>query len=235
MTSQPDAALQALIRDFGLLSTANVSDGLDRLGLKGAPHGIHPLWDGCRKIVGPAATMLLVPVGEAAESPVLGTLEAVKAGDPGDILIIDQGGRMDVNSYGGVAGFTTRHFGLIGCVIDGVTRDIDEYKELGLPVYGRGRIQQSIRNRCAFAGHSVEVQLSGVPVRPKDIVMADDNGVVVVPHDRAAEVLEFSTLFKRIEDAVVAEVRRGADPTEAHRQVRYDMMTGAGYADTAAS
>ena len=227
--------LDEMIAQYRLLSTANVSDGLDKMEIEGTPFGIGPLWDSCGKIVGPAATLKLVPVGEAEESPVLGTLEAVKIGHAGDILVIDQGGRMDVNSYGGVAGFTPRHFGLIGCVIDGVTRDIDKYKDLGLPVYGRGRIQQSIRNRCAFAGHSVEVQLSGVPVRPKDIVMADDNGVVVVPRDRAAEVLEFATLFKRIEDAVVAEVRRGADPTEAHRQVRYDMMTGAGHADTAAS
>ena len=133
-----------LIAQYRMLSTANVSDGLDRLGIKGAPHGIGPLWDACPKIVGPAATLKLVPVGQAEESPVLGTLEAVKRGRPGDVLVIDQAGRMDVNSYGGVAGFTTRHFGLAGCVIDGVTRDIDEYKQLNLPVYGRGFIQQSI-------------------------------------------------------------------------------------------
>jgi 4-hydroxy-4-methyl-2-oxoglutarate aldolase len=144
-----------LIAEYRMLSTANVSDGLDRLGIKGCPHGIGPLWDACAKIVGPAVTLKLVPVGEADESPVLGTLEAVKLGRAGDVLVIDQGGRMDVNSYGGVAGFTTRHFGLIGCVIDGVTRDIDEFKQLNLPVYGRGFIQQSIRNRCASAGYGI--------------------------------------------------------------------------------
>ena len=152
-----DADLKGLIEGFRRLSTANVSDGLDRAGIAGAPHGIGPLWDSCGKIVGPAATLKLVPVGEADESPVLGTLEAVKLGNAGDVLVIDQGGRMDVNSYGGVAGFTTRHFGLVGTVIDGVTRDIDEYKELNLPVYGRGFIQQSIRNRCACAGYGISV------------------------------------------------------------------------------
>ena len=148
-----DADLKGLIEGYRRLSTANVSDGLDRAGIAGAPHGIGPLWDACGKIVGPAATLKLVPAGEADESPVLGTLEAVKRGNPGDVLVIDQGGRTDVNSYGGVAGFTTRHFGLVGTVIDGVTRDIDEYKALNLPVYGRGFIQQSIRNRCACAGY----------------------------------------------------------------------------------
>jgi regulator of RNase E activity RraA len=218
-----------LIAQYRMLSTANVSDGLDRLNIKGAPHGIGPLWDACPKIVGPAATLKLVPVGEASESPVLGTLEAVKRGHPGDVLVIDQGGRMDVNSYGGVAGFTTRHFGLVGCVIDGVTRDIDEYKQLNLPVYGKGFIQQSIRNRCACAGYEIEVQLGGVPVRPGDLIMADENGVCVVPQAKMAEVLEFARLFKSIEDTVVEAVRGGADPVEAHQRVRYDMMTKAGY------
>lgn len=223
-----DADLRGLIEGFRRLSTANVSDGLDRAGIAGAPHGIGPLWDSCGKIVGPAATLKLVPVGEAGESPVLGTLEAVKLGNPGDVLVIDQGGRMDVNSYGGVAGFTTRHFGLVGTVIDGVTRDIDEYKELNLPVYGRGFIQQSIRNRCACAGYGISVRLGGVTVDPGDIIVADENGVCVVPLAQAAEVLEHATLFKNIEEGIIEAVRQGVDPVEAHDRVRYDMMTKAG-------
>ena len=224
-----DAALKTMIAEYRLLSTANVSDGLDRLGIDGQPLGIDPLWDNCAKIVGPAATLKLVPVGEADESPVLGTLEAVKRGHPGDILVIDQGGVMDINSYGGVAGFTTRQFGLVGCVIDGVTRDIDEYKQLGLPVYGKGRITKSIRNRCACAGYAIPVQLGGVPVHPGDLIFADDNGVCVIPKQHIAEVLKFAKLFKTVEDTIVEEVRKGVDPVEAHDKVRYDLMTKQGY------
>ena len=222
------ADLKGMVDGYRRLSTANVSDGLDRAGIAGAPHGIGPLWDGCGKIVGPAATLKLVPAGEADESPVLGTLEAVKRGNPGDVLVIDQGGRMHVNSYGGVAGFTTRQFGLVGTVIDGVTRDIDEYKTLNLPVYGRGFIQQSIRNRCACAGYGIGVRLGGVTVEPGDIIVADENGVCVVPQSRASEVLAYSTLFKSIEEGIIEAVRQGVDPVEAHDSVRYDMMTKAG-------
>lgn len=222
-------ALRSMIAEYRMLSTANVSDGLDRLGIAGAPHGIAPLWDACARMVGPAATLKLVPLGQASESPVLGTLEAIKRGHPGDVLVIDQGGRMDVNSYGGVAGFTTRHFGLVGCVIDGVTRDIDEFKQLNLPVYGRGPIQQSIRNRCACAGYGIEVMFGGVPVRPGDLIVADENGVCIVPQQQMAEVLQFAKLFKSIEDHVIEAVRSGVDPVLAHDRVRYDMMTRAGY------
>lgn len=220
-----DAKLKDMISAYRMVSTANVSDGLDRIGVNGQPLGIGPLWDNCPKIVGPAATLKLVPVGEAEESPVLGTLEAVKRGRPGDVLVIDQGGVTDINSYGGVAGFTTRQYGLVGCVIDGVTRDVDEYKQLNLPVYAKGRITKSIRNRCACGGYGIEVQLGGVPVRPGDLIFADDNGVCVVPAEHMAEVLTYAKLFKDIEDAIVEEVRKGVDPVEAHDKVRYDMMT----------
>ena len=223
---------ELLISEYRMLSTANVSDGLDRIKVNGTPHGIGPLWGACGKIVGPACTLKLVDIEEAAESPVLGTLRAIKKGRAGDILVIDHGGRMDINSYGGVAGFTTRNHGLVGCVIDGVTRDIDEYKDLNLPVYGRGFIQQSIRNRCACAGYQIEVKLGGVSVRPGDLIVADENGICVVPSNRMAEVLGFAQLFKSIEERIIEEVQNGTDPVEAHEKVRYDLMTKAGYDST---
>src|SRR5919198_4064268 len=124
MAPVPSFSRDPLVQAYLKLSTSNVSDALDRLQLRGAPHGILPLWPGCPKIVGRAMTMKLVPEGSA--SPVLGTLEAIVAAEPGDVLVIDQGGRMDVNSFGGVATFTAVKFGLVGAVIDGVTRDVDE-------------------------------------------------------------------------------------------------------------
>lgn len=216
-----------IIPEFLRLSTPNVSDALDRLQLSGAPHGILPLWPTCKKIVGPAATMKLVPVGEGLKSPspAMGSLEAVKAAHPGDVLVIDHGGSMDANSYGGIVGFTTKHRGLVGCVIDGVTRDVDEYKELALSVYARGIIQQSIRNRCDFAGHGIEVQLGGVKVRPGDFIMADDNGVLVIPQERVEEVLKIAKEYKTIEERIVEAIRNGDDPVEAHERVSYDVLT----------
>ena len=217
--------LPELITEYMRLSTPNVSDALDRLQVNGAPHGILPLWPGCKKIVGPAATMKLVPVGEASGSPAMGSLEAVRAAHAGDVLVIDHGGCMDVNSYGGIVGFSTLHRGLAGCVIDGVARDVDEYQQLGLPVYARGIIQQSIRNRCAFAGHGIEVQLAGVTVRPGDLVMADDNGIVIIPHEQAQEVLKIAKEYKTIEERIVQAIRNGDDPVEAHERVNYDSLT----------
>jgi regulator of RNase E activity RraA len=214
-----DPVIQAYLK----LSTTNVSDALDRLQLTGAPHGILPLWPGCQKIVGRAMTMKLVPEGSA--SPVLGTLEAIVAADPGDVLVIDQGGRLDVNSFGGIAAFTAVKYGLVGTVIDGVTRDVDEMQALGFAAYARGVIQQSIRNRCAFAGHSIEVQLAGCPVHRGDLLMGDDNGVVIIPQSRIAEVLHIAQQCAETEEKVKDMIAQGVHPVEAHARVRYDQMT----------
>jgi 4-hydroxy-4-methyl-2-oxoglutarate aldolase len=221
----PVPSRDPLVQAYLKLSTPNVSDALDRLQLHGAPHGIVPLWPGCPKIVGRATTMKLIPAEQGSASPVLGTLEAILAGRPGDVLVIDQGGRMDVNSFGGVAGFTAVTYGFVGTVIDGVTRDVDEMQAMGLATYGRGVIQQSIRHRCAFAGHSVEVQLAGVTVHPGDLIMGDANGVLVIPAVHSADVLTLAQEFAATEERVKDAISQGVNPVEAHERVNYDRMT----------
>ncbi len=224
MAPFPAPSCDPVIQAYLKLSTTNVSDALDRLQLRGAPHGILPLWSGCQKIVGRAMTMKLVSEGSA--SPVLGTLEAIVAADPGDVLVIDQDGRMDVNSFGGIATFTAVKYGLVGAVIDGVTRDIDEMQGLGFATYARGVIQQSIRHRCAFAGHSLEVQLAGCSVRRGDLVMGDENGVVIVPQAHLSEALRIAQECAETEEKVKDMIAQGVHPVEAHERVRYDQMTG---------
>lgn len=216
---------QRLIREYMKLSTPNISDGLDRMEISGHPRGILPLYHPPKRIVGAAATMRLVPLHQAKDSPVIGTLKAIVAAHPGDVLVIDFGGNMDVNAFGGVAGTTAKERGLVGCVIDGVARDIDEYRMLDLPVYGKGYICSSIRNRCGFAGNEIEVQLGGFRVRPGDLICADDSGTVIVPQEHLEDVLYWSKVFKGVEDGIIKRVKRGEDPIAAHERVRYDMMT----------
>jgi regulator of RNase E activity RraA len=221
----PDHPIPAgVLRAFRNVSTPNVSDAMDRLGITGHPRGIVPTWGTCPRLVGTAATMKLVPVSVSTESPVIGTLKAIVSAMPGDVLVIDFGGNTAVNSMGGVAGATAAQYGLTGCVADGVVRDIDEYKLNNFPVFARGPIQSSIRNRCGFAGHGIDVELDGVRVRPGDLIVGDENGILVVPKERASEVLVIAQQLKGIEDGVIAAVRRGEDPIEAHLKVNYDSM-----------
>jgi regulator of RNase E activity RraA len=214
---------QKIISQYLNVSVPNVSDALDRLGLVGSTDGVLPIYV-CAKIAGPAATLKYVPFGAAEESTVLGTLKAIVHGGPGSVLVVDASENPLVNSLGGVAGATAKHNGLAGCVTDGVVRDVDEYKVYGLPVYARGIAQQSVRGRSSCAGYGMPVKLSGVTVRPGDFILADENGTVVVPMEHIEEVLAFAQKVKATEEKVIAQIRAGADPVEAHVQVNYDNM-----------
>lgn len=207
------------------VSVPNVSDALDRLKLPLGPRNIGPMWSGCRKLIGPAATLKLVPISESRESPVLGTLKAILMGRPGDVLVIDYGGRTDVNTMGGVAGATAVNHGLAGCASDGCVRDIDEYRFMDFPVYARGPIQSSIRNRCGYGGGGIDVTLGGVKVAVGDIIFGDESGVLVIPRAAAKEVLAISRKLKATEDTVIAAIRRSEDAVQAHEKVNYDQLT----------
>jgi 4-hydroxy-4-methyl-2-oxoglutarate aldolase len=214
--AEPDPVVQAFLR----LTTCNISDALDRLKLNGAARGILPLWPGCRKVAGRAMTIRLVKEGPV--SAVHGTLRAITEAQPGAIMVVDHGGQTDVNSWGGIAAFTAAQRGLVGVVIDGVTRDVDEMKSLGFSAYAKGIIQQSIRGRCSFGGHGEEIRLAGVRVRAGDIVVADDNGVVVVPQDRLDETLAAAQECLADEERIRDWIASGVDPVEAHERVHYD-------------
>jgi len=213
-----------IIDGFLKVSASNVSDACDRLAINGAVQGILPLFP-CAKIVGHAATLKLTkPGGAAKASPVTGTLEAIKTGGAGAVLAIDCRDNPTVNCFGGIAGATSRNAGLVGCVGDGVMRDVDEYKGYGLPVYGKGIVQQSIRGRSVCEGFDIPVEIGGVVVNPNDLVFADDNGVVIIPRDQVEEALRIALTIKATEDRVIAAIRSGEDATEAHWKVNYDNL-----------
>jgi 4-hydroxy-4-methyl-2-oxoglutarate aldolase len=212
-----------IVSQFLNVSVSNISDALDRLGIEGQPSGILPV-NPTHRIAGPAATLKLVPAGRGGESTVTGTLRAIMKGGAGAVLVVDASENPQVNSVGGVAGATAKHLGLAGAVTDGVVRDVDEYKIYGLPVYARGIDQKSVRGRSSCAGYGIEVELGGVRVRPGDFIVSDENGTVVVPLEKIAEVLAFAQKVKATEDGVIAAIRAGADPVEIHEKVNYDNM-----------
>ena len=221
----PPRLAPEIARAYRYVSIPNISDAMDKLGLSGHPMGVLRLWDACPKLVGTACTMKLVPVAECDVSPVIGTLEAIVAGHAGDVLVIDGGASATFNLMGGVAASTAVQHGLTGCVADGLVRDIDEYKMLGFPVFARGPIQTSVRNRCGYAGRGMDVTIGGVKVRDGDLMVGDESGLLVVPKEAITDVLKIAQTLKGIEDSVIAAVRRGEDPVEAHKKVSYDALT----------
>src|SRR4029077_7109139 len=127
------------------LDTCAVSDGMDRLGLKGATYGGRPMWS-CPKIVGGGFPRKIKPVGVEKPKQHLGTA-AIVAAQPGDVIVVDNGGGPDGGWWGGVFFLAAKKKGLSGIVIDGACRDIDENRDLEFPVYARGALPMTARNR----------------------------------------------------------------------------------------
>ena len=142
--------------------------------------GIRPLWDAPR-LAGPAYTV------SCAKGDNLMLHAAIYRAAPGSVIVVESGD-LDYALAGGNVCAIAHRRGVAGFVLDGVVRDIGEVREIGFPVYGRGVIPKP-------GGKSEAIPLNqpvicgGVTVRPGDVVVADEDGVAVVPAARAAEVL----------------------------------------------
>lgn len=219
MSSLPDAYREKLLK----LSTTNVSDGLDSLGLKGSTYGIRPIWSGTPKVVGRAVTIKITAAGLTSSKNHLG-VHAIEAAEKGDVIVIDNGGRLDTSCWGDILANGAKQKGVSGVVIDGACRDIDDYVEMGFPVYSRGAVVATARGRIMEDATNVLIQFGGVQVRPGDYVVADLSGVVIIPQEKLNEVVEKAvSLFER-EQKMVADMRSGMSMLEVDNKYSYETM-----------
>lgn len=205
------------------LSTTNISDALDALGLKGATYGIRPIWEGAAKIVGRAVTVKVTAAGLTKSKHHLG-VKAIDVAEPGDVIVIDNGGRLDVSCWGGILANGAKMKGVSGVVIDGACRDVDDYVEIKFPVYARGAVVATARGRIMEEATNVMIQFGGVQVRPGDVVVADRSGVVIIPQEKLDEVVAKAEELYEIEEKMIAEIRMGVPMLEVDLKYSYEKM-----------
>jgi 4-hydroxy-4-methyl-2-oxoglutarate aldolase len=213
---------EPIIERLAKLDTCAVSDGMDRLGLKGATYGVRPMWS-CPKIVGRAVTMKIKPVGLEKPKQHLGT-GAIVAAQPGDVIVVDNGGRPDGSCWGGLLSLAAKTKGISGIVIDGACRDIDESRDLEFPVYARGALPMTARNRVMQESFNQEIQLAGVQVHPGDLVIADGSGVVVIPRSQEEEVVKEAEAVAATEARMADGIRQGMSVLEVLEKLGYEAM-----------
>ncbi|MGH7887938.1 MAG: RraA family protein, partial [Candidatus Binatia bacterium] len=180
-------AREAIIERLAKLDTCAVSDALDSLNLKGATWGVRPMWQ-CPRIAGRAVTMKLKPAGFEQPKQHLGTAP-IEAAQPGDIIVIDNGGQLQFSCWGGLLALSAKLKGLSGVVIDGASRDIDEARDLEFPVYARSVVPMTARGRVMQESYNQEIQFAGVQCHPGDLVLADGSGVIIIPKEKENEVV----------------------------------------------
>lgn len=215
-------AREPIIERLSKLDTCAVSDALDSLGLKGATWGIGPLWQ-CPRIVGRAVTMKIKPAGLQQPTQHLGTAP-IEAANPGDIIVIDNGGQLQFSCWGGLLALSAKLKGVSGVVIDGACRDIDEARELSFPVYARGVVPMTARGRIMQESFNQEIQFGGVQCHPGDLVIADGSGVVIIPKQKEEEVIGAAEGIYQKEQEMAAGIRKGYSSLEMLEKLGYEQM-----------
>ena len=215
-------AREPIIERLLKLDTCAVADGMDRLGLIGATYGVRPMWT-CPKIVGRAVTMKIKPVGLDKPKHHLGTLP-IDAAQPGDVIVIDNGGRPDASCWGGLLALAAKTKGISGVIIDGACRDIDESRDLGFPVYARGAVPMTARGRVMQESYNQEIEFAGVQVHPRDLVIADGSGVVIVPRATEEDVVREAEAVAATEARMAHGIRQGMSVLEVLENLGYEQM-----------
>jgi len=185
-----DRPNQTLVEAFRDVPSTIVSDVTGNVGLT-MDAGIRPAFDG----IDTAGTAVTV---KAAPADNLIIHKAITVAEPGDILVIDCDGYTDTGHVGELMCTSCQANGLAGLVIDGAYRDSREIAAMEFPVYGRGTNPQGPLKQDP-GSINVTISCGGVSVDPGDIVVADDDGLAVIPGDGASRVLE------RAHDKLAAE------------------------------
>jgi regulator of RNase E activity RraA len=189
LVAQP--AADPLVEGFRLVEVASVADASEQLYGQRIymSHDMRPIFT--TKFAGPAATVLLKKE-EHKEGPAAshGMLDAIDAAPPGSVYVMVLEDGLDTAGIGGLMSTAMKYRGLAGAVVDGSVRDLPQVKRLQFPVFSRGIVPSTSINHYRFAGANIPVTCAGVRVNPNDIVVADEDGVAVVPRAHAAEILK---------------------------------------------
>lgn len=216
---------EQLHRTFLDLTTPHVADACMRLGIavRCAPAGTVPLWSGTHMVgrVTPARHYGSVDV----------FLEAIERAEPGDVLVVDNGGRQDEACVGDLVTLEASRAGMSGIVIWGLHRDTAELRTIRLPVFSLGALpvgpqRLDPRDSAALASAAC----GPYSVTADDFVLGDNDGVLFIPLDRSADVAEVAATIRDTERAQAARMHLG---TSLRSQARFDEYLAARSSDAA--
>ena len=208
-----------LIEGFKLVEVASVADAMEQLyGTKAyMTHDMRPLAPA--KFAGRAVTVLLKKEehheGAAASK---GMLDAIDTAAPGSVYVMVVEDGLDYAGIGGLMSTAMKYRGFAGAVIDASVRDTPQIQKLQFPVFSRGIAPSTTINHYRFAGSNVPVTCAGVRVHPGDIIVADMDGVAVIPADKAEEVLRKAQQLDDVEHRMIPFIEKYKSINEAVKQ-----------------
>ena len=205
-------------RNFLYASTATVSMQMLKRGFRNtAVNGVRPLNPGATRLVGPAFTLRYIPGREDLDlppkpsDPPTAQRAAIEDTPAGAVLVISTEGSVKAGTLGDILALRLKVRGVAGVLSDGAMRDTPVIGRMDFPVYCTAAAAPPSMNSL----HAVEVQtpvgICGVPVYPGDVIVADEDGAIVVPRHLADEVARDSFEQERLEKFVAIRIAQGRE------------------------
>ena len=204
---------KTLVARLEKLDACAVSDALDSLQMSGAESGI-PRRSTRQRIAGVVQTVKLhdqPPAGGSKRH--LGTA-AIESADNHTIIVVEQRTGIDCAGWGGVLANAAKVKGVRGVIMEGPARDIDEYEEIGFPVFSRFTTPHTARGRVYEQSFGEPIQVGEARVAAGDYVIADASGIVFIPAARAEEVIAIAEKIAEKERLMTADVLAGKPVSE---------------------
>ncbi len=210
------AAEDSLIEGFRQTEVASVADAIEQLYGR-QPYMHHDMRAVFKtKFAGPAVTVMLKKEehkeGSAATQ---GMIEAIDKSPAGSVYVLVLEDGLDYGAVGGLMATAMKVRGFAGAIVDASIRDLPQIQRIQFPIYGRGVSPGTTVGHYRSVGVNVPVTCAGVTVRPKDIITADEDGVVVVPLEKAAEILKKAQDLDNTEHSMYPFIERFKSLTEA--------------------
>ncbi|MDP9050075.1 MAG: ribonuclease activity regulator RraA [Acidobacteriota bacterium] len=209
------------------LTTVLLKKGLRNVWLRGAK----PLRPGQKRVVGPAFTLRFVPAREDLATPEswsspTSTRAAIEAMPPGCIAVVDAMGVTHAGIFGDILCERMRVRGIAALITDGVVRDVAGVLRTDLPVWSAGVAAPPSVAGLTFVAWQQPIGCGGVAIFPNDIIVADEDGAVVIPAALLSEIVEEAAEQEILEAWIVNEVQAGAAlpglyPINAENKARY--------------
>jgi regulator of RNase E activity RraA len=208
----------SLVEGFKHVEVASVSDAIEQLlhEKRYMSHNMRPIFPA--RFAGTALTVKLVKQEGASAADVNGMLEAIDKGGPGSVYVMQLEDGADIAGMGGLMGTAMSSRGFAGAVIGGGVRDVPQLTRIGFPVYADGVVPSTVVGHYRFVGMNIPIVCDGVSVSPQDIIVSDPDGVVVVPHERAPEILALAQKLDNTEHSMYPIIEKLHSIVEAVKQ-----------------
>jgi regulator of RNase E activity RraA len=201
------------------LYSAAVSDALDQLGLTRQSPAVQlrPL-TGCDKLVGRAKTTLWADIAHEDPRPYELELKAVDGCGADEVVVCAVGGSMRSAVWGELLSTAAQNRGCVGAIVDGAVRDVAKMTEMKFPCFARGTSPYDSLNRQRVVDVDVAVEIGGVRIEPGDLIIADLDGLVVVPSRAEEETIRKAWDKVHTENTIRDEIRAGMKAIDVYKK-----------------